>query len=211
MCGATSEQKELQRQQADFFREGIQQQKQVYGQDQEILKAMSSVYEPILQAGPNQHGFNDEQRNTLNTQVSEGTAQNYQHAADALGENVAAMGGGNDYLPTGADAQLKANLLSSAAQKQSSQQLEIKSADYAQGYDQWKQAGAGITNTAQLLNPTAFSGAATASGNAAGNTANQIAQENNSWVNAALGAAGAIGAGAMGNPAGLSNIWSGKP
>jgi hypothetical protein len=193
MCGATHEQKDLQRVQADFFHEGIKQQRQVFGQDQEILKVMKGAYEPILLAGPNQHGFNDEERQTYNTQILEGTAQNYSHAAEALGENVAAMGGGDDYLPTGTSGVLKGNLVAAAAREQSAEQLQVKQADYAKGYDMWKTAGQGLATTSGQLAPTAYSGAATSAGGAAGTTANQIAEAANSPWNAAMGAIGAVG------------------
>ncbi len=197
MCGATHEQKDLQKAQADFFREGIQQQKQVYGQDQEILKAMSSAYEPILLAGPNQRGFTDEERQNYNSQILEGTAQNYSHAAAALGENISAMGGGDDYLPSGTSGVLKGNLVADAAREQSSEQMQVKSADYAKGYDMWKTAGQGLATTSGQLAPTSYSGAATSAGAASGTTANQIAEAANSPWNAAMGAVGAVGGAAL--------------
>lgn len=200
MCGATTQQRDLQEQQAAFYKQGTQQQSQVYGEDQEILQAMQKVYSPILTAGPNQEGYSDAEKTDLNTQATEGTATGYGHAAEALGENLAAAGGGNDFLPTGTDTQLKAGLLASGAKNLSDEQLQIKNADYEKGYQTWLNAGQMMGNTAGLLNPTGYSGAATGAGVAAGNTADQIASENNSWMNAAIGAASSLGSAALSRP-----------
>jgi hypothetical protein len=106
--------------------------------------------------------------------------------------------------PTGAQEQQQAELASSAANSEAQQKQQITQANYQQGYNEFSQAAQGLTSTAGLLNPTGYSGAATGAGNAAADTANQIASENNSWVNAALGAAGAIGTGVVAqNPGGI--------
>jgi hypothetical protein len=54
------------------------------------------------------------------------------------------------------------------------------------------------------LNPTAYNNSATGAGDSASKTANDIAQAQNSWINAALGAAGVIGGAVVGeNPKGI--------
>jgi hypothetical protein len=194
MCGATGAQTQLETAQADFYNEATQQQTQTYGEDQEILSAMKAGYAPIFAAGPNQEGFSEGETNNLNTEATEGTAEGFNQADKALREQQAATGVA---APTGAQEQQQAGLLSSAANSEAQQKQQITQANYTQGYNQWQQAASGLTNTAGLLNPTGYSGAATGAGEATGNTANQIASENNSWVNAALGAAGAIGTGVV--------------
>jgi hypothetical protein len=155
---------------------------------------MQQAYSPIFAAGPNQEGFSPGEVNNLNTQAGEGTATSFNQADKALRETQAATGVAT---PTGPQEQQQEELASSAANSEAQQKQQITQANYAQGYQQWQQAASGLTNTAGLLNPTGYSGAATGAGEATGNTANQIASENNSWVNAALGAAGAIGTGVV--------------
>lgn len=192
MCGATSAQNQLQTEQAAFYQEATQQAQETYGEDQEILGKMTSAYEPILAAGPNQEGFSEAENNNLNTQATEGVAGNYNNASKALREQQAAEGAP---LPTGEQSQQQEALASSAAGQQSEEQQQIKQADYTQGYNEWQNAASGLTSTAGLLNPTGYEGAATGAGSAEGETANQIASENDSWVNAAIGAGSAIGGG----------------
>jgi hypothetical protein len=201
MCGATGAQNQLETSQADFYNQATQQQDQVYGQDQELLGALKSAYAPILAGGPDQQGFSQGEVNNLNTEATEGTASNFNQADKALKESQAATGVAS---PTGAQEQQQAELASSAANSEAQQKQQITQANYQQGYNEFSQAASGLTNTASLLNPAGYSGAATGAGEAAGNTANQIASENNSWVNAALGAAGAIGTGVVAeNPGGI--------
>jgi hypothetical protein len=200
MCGATQQQKDIADQQQQFYTNAIQQQQEAWGDDQEILNAMKSIYGPIFAQGPSQEGYSPEEKASMNTSVIEGTAQNYAKASEAVGEQLAAQGGGNVYIPSGGAEQLKAQVTQSAAEEMSREQQQIVQGDYQQGYNQWLAAAQGMGNVAELYNPLGYSSAATNAGGAAGTTANQIAQENNSWLNAALGAAGAIGGGIAGNP-----------
>lgn len=194
MCGGpTQAQQQLQAEQADFYKQATEQQAQVYAEDQQILQAMEGIYEPILQKGPNQEGFSTEELNSLNTEAVEGTAQNYAGAAKAVNENLAAEGGGTVSLPSGGATQLKAEVAAAAAGQESSEENQIKQADYAQGYSEWQDAARGLATEQGFINPVAYSGAATNAGAAEGVTANEIAQENDSWINAAIGASGTIG------------------
>lgn len=204
MCGATQQQTDIANEQQQFYTNAIQQQQDAWGQDQDILSAMQSVYAPIFNKGPNQEGFSQQELNSMETGVTEGTANNYAQASKAVGENLAAEGGGNVDIASGGAAQLKAQVATSAAQTESQEQQQITQADWQQGYNEWLQAAQGMNSTAGFLNPIGYSGAATNSGSAASTTANQIAEENNSWVNAALGAAGSIGGAVVGeNPGGV--------
>lgn len=93
-------------------------------------------------------------------------------------------------MPTGAQMQQKAEIAQSAAQEESSQEDQIKAANYSQGYNEWEQAAGGLQSIAAGENPLGFESGETSAGEAAGTTANQIASEDNSWINAAIGAAG---------------------
>lgn len=205
MCGgASDQQKQLDQEQSDFYQEAMNQQTQVYGEDQQILNFMSNLYEPILAKGPNQQGFSQEENNALNTQATEGVAQNYKAASTAANEQAAALGGGDSYLPSGVTASMNAGIDEAAAGQRSSEQSQITQANYTQGYNQWLAAAEGLSGVSSQLSPTGYSGAATGAGTAASNTAAQIAQENNSWMNAALGAVGGIGSAVVNeNPANI--------
>lgn len=194
MC-ATSEQNTLQTEQMDAYKQAQDLVQQQYGNQQGILAKMSAVLDPILKAGPSQRGFSDAERNDLNSQAIQGTAQNYKSASQAIGENLAVNGGGSLPMSGGPEAQIKAETATSAAGTLSSEQNEIQQQDYETGRQNFDTALSGEGNIASLENPTAYQSNATASGNSADAEANAIASENNSWINAALGAAGAVGEG----------------
>lgn len=193
MCGATGAQEQLQQSQMEFYNEATQQARTAFGEDQAILKGLEDVYSPILAKGPNQKGFSTEQENDLNASAVEGTATSYQHAAKALNEQLATEGGGNIAMPTGGQQQLKAELAAASAGSEAQQLTHIKEADYAQGYDEFKLATNALSEASGRLNPASYDNAATGAGSAAEKTASDIAAENSSWVNAALGAVGSLG------------------
>jgi hypothetical protein len=198
MCGATGAQTALQEEQMQFYQQAQEMTAEQYANQEAIYGPMAKQFESIFEMGPNQKGFSDEETNDLNASAVEGTAENYSQAAKAVSENLAAEGGGNSAVSVGGQAQIKSEVANSAAAEESKQVTEIKQADYNQGYNEWLASAQGLDTIAAGENPLGYEGAATNAGSAASTTANDIAQEDNSWINAALGAAGAIGGGALG-------------
>ncbi len=196
MSGPTAAQTNLQGEQAAFYQTATQEASTTFGEDQSLLSQMTKAYEPILAKGPNQQGFSTPELQSLNAQAVGGTAQNYNQAAKAVGQAQGAEGGGTNPLTGGAQQAEKEQVAESAAQTESGQEQQITQADYQQGYNEWQQAGQELGVVSGQLNPTAYQGGATSAGSAEGTTANQIASEDNSWINAAIGAAGSIGEGA---------------
>ena len=208
MSGPSSEQLQLQDEQMQFYQEGMQESRSAFGEQQDLLKQMEAVYEPILAKGPNQNAFAGAEENALNAQAVEGTAGNYQRAARAVGEQIAAQGGGDNPLPSGGSEQLKEEVALSAAGEQSQEESQILAAGYATGEKEFEQAGAGLAEASGQLSPTNYLTATTGAGSAAETTANQINQEQNSWLAPVLGAVGAIGGAAAG---GLASGAGGTP
>lgn len=190
MSGPTDTQLQLQQEQIDAYQQAEQLTKEQYANQQAIYGPMISQFQSIYANGPSQEGFSDEEKERLNAQAVEGTAHNYSSAAKAVGEQEAALGGGTNPLPTGAQLQQKEQVAESAAQEESSQESQIEAADYSQGYKEWEAAGQGLQTIAAGANPLGYEGAATGAGSAAGTTADQIAEEDNSWINATIGAVG---------------------
>ena len=204
MCGATGAQVQLEQKEADFYTNAIDMSKTTFAEQQALYQQLSSEYAPILAGGPNQMGYSQDELNTLNAQAVNGTAQNYNQAAKAVNESLAAEGGGNSPLTNGAQTQLKAETAASAASQESSEETQILESGYQQGYTEFTNATGALEAVAAGYNPTGFESGANSAGSAAGTTANQIAQENNSWVNAAIGAAGSLGSAVVNeNPGGI--------
>jgi hypothetical protein len=181
----------------DAYKQAQQLTAEQYANQQAIYAPMAKQFQSIFALGPSQEGFAPAEENALNAAAVAGTATNYGNAARAVGETLAAEGGGNELIGSGGAAQLKAETAQSAAGELSREQTQIKEANYQQGYNQWLNAGQGLETIAAGQNPLGYESAATGAGGAAGTTANQIAEQQNSWINAAIGAAGSIGGGLL--------------
>ncbi len=196
--GASAQQTQLADSQQNFYNTLSSNYAQQFQNQNAILGALNKSLSPIIQAGPNQFGFSKAETNNLNSQALQGTGQQYSNAAKSLGEQQAAQGGGNSYLPTGAQAQQQAGLAAGAANQASNQLMGVQQAGYQQGYNQYQSAVGQLGGVAGMYNPEGYAGQATGAGSAAASTANQVAQLNNEaspWnlVGGILG--GAAGAG----------------
>lgn len=194
MC-ETATQDQLQQEQISAYQSAQQMTAQQYSNQQAIYGPMTSQFQSIFNRGPNQEGFSEPQKQDLNATAVEGTAENYEGSARAVNEEEAAEGGGDIPLSTGGELQQKENVAESSAKEESSEESQIKQADYTEGENEWAAAGSGLESIAAGDNPLGFENAETSSGSAASTTAEQIAQEQNSWETAAIGAVGTAAGG----------------
>ena len=190
--GASAQQNDLANQQSQFYSTMTNDYNQQFANQSAILGTLRNTLDPIISAGPNQFGFSTGETNTLNSQAVQSTGQEYAKAAKASNENMAAAGGGNSYLPSGVQAQQKSQLASAGANQASNELLGIQQAGYNQGHQQYESAIGQLAGVAGMYDPTGYASSATGAGAAAGNSWNQIEQENQAAnpFNAILGAAG---------------------
>lgn len=205
--GATDQQKE-EAAASQKFTESLQNDyAQQFANQNAILGSLRSSLSPIIAAGPNQYGFSPEQEQVLNSQAIQGTGQQYANAKKALNEDIAAAGGGNEFLPSGVAAQQRAQLASTGANQASSQLLGIKQAGYQQGYNMYQNALDRLSGVAQIYNPTGFAGQATGAGANAFNQASEVQKADaaaSPWnvVGGILGGAAGAFAGGLGGGVG---------
>jgi hypothetical protein len=103
MCGgASSGQKELSAETGNFYRELHGAYESVFGNFSGILNGLKSAWTPILNGGINQQGFSADELAARTSNAINRTADNYKFASQAVGEQQAARGGGNTFLPSGA-------------------------------------------------------------------------------------------------------------
>lgn len=193
--GASAQQTQLANSQQDFYNTLSANYAQQFQNQNAILGALRNSLTPIVQAGPNQFGFSKAEVNNLNSQALQGTGQQYRNAAKSLGEAQAAQGGGNTYLPTGAQAQQQAGLAANTANQTSNQLLGIQQQGYNQGRAQYNAAIGQLGGVAGMYDPTQYAGVANTAGKDAFGSANQVAEMNNEaspWnlVGGLLGGAG---------------------
>lgn len=212
-CKGASSQQTAEANNSQQFNSTLQQDlSQQFAGQNAILGTLQNTLNPIIAAGPNQFGFSNGEVNTLNSQAIQGTGQQYNNVKKALGEQQAAQGGGNSYLPSGATAAQQAGLATGAANQASNQLLGIQQAGYQQGHDTYESAIGQLGGVAGMYNPTGWAGAANTAGSNAFNQATTVAQENNAaspWnlVGGILG--GAVGAGLDAFTGGLGGTAAG--
>lgn len=202
-CGAPQGEKDLANQQSAFFNTLTQQAQSVFGNSSSVFRDLYSSFAPIVAAGPSQEGFSAPELSALQSQAITNTGQQYNNAKQAVGERIAAYGGGNIALPSGAAIGPQLSLAEAAANQTSSQLNNINIANWETGRQNWLNAASGLAGAPGVFNPASgYSGTAVSGGNAASNTWNNVAQSDNSWVNALIGAGAGIAGAAAGAYAG---------
>lgn len=203
LCGASTEQKNLQGEQSGFFSNAMGQAQQIFGNDSQVFNSLMKTFAPTVAAGPSQQGFSAGEKANLNSQAITQTGQAYKNAKSAVGNAEAAQGGGITVLPSGAKVGSDVNLAVGAANQTATELGQINQADYDQGNKNYNEAVQGLAGAGNVFNSaTSSEDAATGAGNAAENTANQVASENQSWVQSVTGALGGIAGAAAGGYAG---------
>jgi len=206
MCGATDEQKDIGADQKQMYDTLNTNYGTAFGQFKELQTALTAAFMPILQAGPSQTGFSPAQETALRTQNAEGVATDYGQAQKATAQMLAARGGGDTLLPDSISANMLAGNTNAAAATRANNDLAITNANYDRGYQNWGSAANMLSGTANAWNPNAFGGTSITGGSAASDTQTAIAAANNSIWNSVIGAAGAVGGAALGNPAVVSKL-----
>lgn len=192
-CGATPGQTEVGNTQSAAYTQMVSQASQQFGQASGVFNDLISSFAPTVAAGPDQEGFSAGELSNLNSEAITQTGQAYKNAKAAAGDANAAVGGGNVNLPGGAKVGTNDALAVGAADQTASELGQIKQADYTAGKQNYNTAVTGLENAPGVFGTSNQAGeAATGSGTAASNTQNQIATQDDSWVNAVTGALGSV-------------------
>lgn len=208
-CGATAAQTSAQQQQSAFSQQLSQQATQVFGNSSSVFNDLVSTFAPTVAAGPNQQGFSAAENANLQSQAITSSGQAYQNAKQAVGEAQSAQGGGNTGdVSTGSTTGTDLGIATSAAQNTANELGQINEANYQTGRQNYDTAVSGLEQAPNVFNAsTSLDNATTGSQEGAANTANQIATQNNSWVQAVTGALGGIAGATI--TGGMKNLGSG--
>ena len=200
--GATSAQDQLSQEEANYYQVATSQATQQFAQQQAIQNTLQAAANPIIAKGPSQQGYSAGQMAELNASVIQGTGQQYANAAKSVREAQAAQGGGTQFLPSGVNSQINADLAASAANQASSGLTSNIQNSYAAGALQYVNAENSLMGVGGLTNASAFSNSATNAAGAANTEANAVQtadqEATNNIMGLATGAMGATGALLMG-------------
>jgi hypothetical protein len=176
--GADSAVTSIGKQQQDFFNTLQKDYGTQFANQSNILQSLQNSLAPTVAAGPNQFGYNTAQTNALNSTAIQGSANANRQAQQQLQNQQAIAGGGNEYLPSGVNAQNNATVASNSANNLSNNLLNIQNAGYQQGNQNYNNALAGMGGVANQYNPSSYAGQITNAGNAAYNDAQSIQKQN---------------------------------
>lgn len=209
MCGASQGQKDIAHQQDSTYNQMVQQSQQVFGSSSKVFTDLMSTFAPTVAAGPDQEGFSPAEKAALQSRAITQTGQAYKNAKYAVGEAQAANGGGNVAdVSGGAKVATDLGLAEGAAGETANELNTIDLNDYQTGRANYDKATAGLAEAPNVFSPaTSAAGITTGAGEAAANTENQIAQQNNSWVQAVTGALGGIAGATV--TGGMANLGKG--
>jgi hypothetical protein len=200
LCKASSAQNTLATDQANFYQTLTQNYHQQFAGQTAILQSLQNAYAPILAAGPGQQGFTPTQLTAMNTSATENNAQQFQNAKIAIQNNTATAGGGDQYLPSGAAAQLGAAVNTASATNEENALNTITQQNYAQGLQNFNNAAQVLGGVSSQMNPLGYAGASTSAGKEAFGEATTIQQENTAWEGELGGILGGAAGAALGNP-----------
>lgn len=207
-CGPSAGQTTALNQQTQLTQQIMQQGQQVFGSSSQVFSDLVSTLAPTVAAGPNQEGFSQAELSNLQSQAITNGGNAYKNAKAATGDAISAEGGGNTGLTSGANIGIQENLASSAAENTANELGQINEANYATGRQNYDTAISDLAQTPNVFNSaTSLDNAGTNSAEGEANTANQIATQNNSWMQAVTGALGGVAGSVV--TGGMKNLGSG--
>ena len=190
-CGASSQEKNIASEQNQNFQNLTSQAQSIFGSDSQIFNQLNSAFSPILAAGPGQSGFTPAQLATMNSQAITQTGQQFRHAAQAAGERSAAIGGGQEILPSGAALNQQTQIAEAGAANTANALTNINLQNQIQGRQNWLQAANVLGGAGNVFNSaTNAAGAGTQAGGSAMQGATDVNQANNAWVGDVMGVLG---------------------
>src|SRR5208282_5373385 len=168
MCGASSQAKNIAEQSASLGNTLQGNYAQNYGIQQNIIGNIKSSLNPIVQAGPNQTGFNKAEAAAINTNQIDAAGQqakNYQEEVNTKASGLGGGGnaGGSSGFRTGATTGLDTAANQTVANNLSASENAATEANYAQGNQNFNQAVGGLNAVAGTLNPNEYAGLANSS------------------------------------------------
>jgi hypothetical protein len=148
--------KEAQAQQADLSEAMGADYKSRFGEQTNLIDALTRAMSPALSTGASSHGYSASELSAKNTEALDAAGASYKNAAQAAG-NAMAGRGGDSGLVSGVDQQIRASIASKAASDLARRQNEIVDEDFSVGRDEYHRAEAGLDFLAEkVLDPTAL-------------------------------------------------------
>lgn len=182
--------------QAPQFFDTLQaQQQQAFQGNQAALDAISAAWKPVLQTGVIPYGFSPAMDQLLQSNVIDTGITGEVNASNAAALRQQQLSGGANVLPTGASAQIDADIKALGQQKIAEGLQREKMAGYEQGFKNLMGGTQAELGIAGAENETGLASAANSAGNLALSAGAERFKENqaNSMFSKVMGTLGAVG------------------
>lgn len=186
---ATQAEKDLAAKQAAFYDVMTRDYATKFADQKAIQDSLTAAFKPIIEAGPDQYGLSRGADTALRTSARDATTAAYEHAARATGSALAARGG-DTFLPSGVDEQIRSQVATEAAREGARKQTDITRYGFDVGRTNFFNAASVLGGNAAQMNPTGFAGEATGAGSAAFKSAQAIQSQGGGFMRWLGGVAG---------------------
>ena len=199
MCGASTTLTNLAASATSFAGQVQQQATQIFGSASTVFNNLIGSVQSVVKGGPGQAGWGAAETNAVNSQILNNAAVSARNEKSAVGNAVAAIGGGNTVNPSGLETAVNLQTAQSVENAKSQQEEQATVANYQQGNQNYNAA---VNEEMQL--PKVFDAssdvdkAAISANQSATTEQNAISAANNWWepiVGTAIGVAGKMIAG----------------
>lgn len=186
---ASQAQKDLADKQAAFYDVMTRDYATKFADQKAIQDSLTAAFKPIIEAGPDQYGLSRGADTALRTSARDATTAAYEHAQRATGSALAARGG-DTFLPSGVEEQIRSQVATEAAREGARKQTDITRYGFDVGRTNFFNAASVLGGNAVQMNPTGFAGEATGAGSAAFKSAESISKQGGGFMRWLGGIAG---------------------
>ena len=202
MCGASGTLKSLAASATSFAGQVQQQATQIFGSASTVFNNLMGTIQSVVKGGPGQAGWGAAENNAVNSQILNNAAVSARNEKSAVGNDVAAIGGGNTVNPSGLETAVNLQTAQSVENAKSQQEEQATVANYQQGNQNYNEAVGQEMQLPKVFDASAAVDNAATNANTAATTAQTAVSSANNWwqplLGAAIGAGGSMGAAALG-------------
>ena len=201
MCGPSAALQNLAASATSFAGQVQQQATQIFGSASTVFNNLMGTIQNVVKGGPGQAGWGAAETNAVNSQILNNAAVSARNEKSAVGNDVAAIGGGNTVNPSGLETAVNLQTAQSVENAKSQQEEQATVANYQQGNQNYNAAVNEEMQLPKVFDASAAEDNAAVNANtAATNAQTAVSSANNWWepiLGSAIGAGGSIGAAAL--------------
>ena len=189
MCGPSSALTNLAASATSFAGQVQQQATQVFGSASAVFNNLIGSVQSVVKGGPGQAGWGAAETNAVNSQILNNAAVSARNEKSAVGNDVAAIGGGNTVNPSGLETAVNLQTAQSVENAKSQQEEQATVANFQQGNQNYNAAVSEEMQLPKVFDASSAVDNAAVNANDAATKAQTAVSSANNWWQPILGAA----------------------